>query len=102
MPLDEAARAFPYPLEKGWSAVSDTLAILHWGVDRKDPVFHKIKAKTGMSWRAWGSNILIDLSQIDEGNTRVSVMAETHQALDWGQTGERIDRFFQELERQLE
>ena|SRR2546422_3433814 len=40
---------------------------------------------------------LLDLSAIDDKNTKVSVIAETHQAIDWGQTGERVDRFFQEV-----
>ena len=101
MPLDEAVRGFPYSIDKVWNAVFEALDSLHWPVDRSEPVFHKIKAKTRTSWLAWSSNILIDLSAIDDKNTKVSVIAETHQAIDWGQTGERIDRFFQTLQSQF-
>ena len=101
MPLDEAVRSFPYPVDKVWNAVSDTLDILRWRVERSDPVFHKVTAKTRMSLWAWGSSIVIDVSTIDDRNSKVSVLAETHQALDWGQTRERIDRLFQELQSHL-
>ena len=86
-------RGFPYSIDTVWSAVFEALDSLHWRVDRSEPVFHKIKAKTRTSWLASGSNILIDLSAIDDKNTKVSVIAETHQAIYLGQTGERIPAF---------
>jgi hypothetical protein len=101
LPLDEAVRSFPHPVEKVWNAVSDTLDTLRWRVERSDPVFHKLKAKTGMSLRAWGSTILIDVSALDDENTKVSVLAETHQMVDWGQTSERVGTFFRELQKNL-
>lgn len=101
MPMDEAVRGFPYPVDKVWNAVSETLDSLRWRVERSDPVFHKVKAKTGMNWVAWGSTILIDVSIIDDMNSKVSVIGETHQALDWGQTSERVEKFFLELQKHL-
>jgi len=103
---EESMIELPYPLKKVWSRVPKTLVSLGWSVELVDDAAHRVKVKTRSSLMAWGSVFLIDAVAVNEKTTRVSVAAETPVTaitglVDFGRTGQRIDLFFQELQRQL-
>jgi hypothetical protein len=95
-----------YPLKKVWAAIPKALVSLGWNVELIDDIAHRVKAKTKTSLMAWGSVFLIGVVPIDKNTTRVSVVAETAVTtvtalVDYGRTRQRIELFFQELQKQL-
>jgi len=95
-----------YPLKKVWAAIPKALVSLGWNVELIDDIAHRVEAKTKTSLMAWGSVFLIDVVPIDKNTTRVSVVAETAVTTvtalaDYGRTRQRIELFFQELQKQL-
>jgi hypothetical protein len=103
---EESMMEFAHPLRKVWARIPKALVNLGWSVELVDDVAHRVKVKTQSGLMAWGSVFLIDAVAIHAKSTRVSVAAETPVTaitglVDFGRTGQRIDLFFQELQRQL-
>jgi len=103
---EENMMELTYPLKKVWAVIPKALVSLRWNVEVIDDTAHRVKAKTKTSLMAWGSVFLIDAVPIDNNTTRVSVVAETAVTtitglVDYGRTRQRIELFFQELQKQL-
>ena len=95
-----------YSLNKVWTAIPKALTRLEWIVEQIDDTTHRARVKTKAGFISWSSVLLIDAVPVNENTTRVSVAAETPVTtitaiVDFGQTGRRIELFFEELARQL-
>jgi hypothetical protein len=95
-----------YSLSKVWATIQEVLATLKWNVDLVDDANHKIRAKTTAGPMSFGSLLLIEVIQISENTTRVSVAAETPVTtitaiFDFAQGKRRISNFLAELSKQL-
>lgn len=103
---EESTIELSHPLKKVWARIQKTVVSLGWTVEQVDDASHRVKVKSQSSLMAWGSLFIIEAVAINEKTTRISVAAETPVTaitglVDFGRTGQRIDLFFKELERQL-
>jgi hypothetical protein len=87
-------------------AISKTVALLEWTVEESDEAAHKMKIKTKANFMAYASLVVVELTSVKEGTTRIRVAAETPVTtltgiVDFGRTRERIDTFLMTMMSQL-
>jgi hypothetical protein len=95
-----------FPMEKVWEAISKTAAALEWTVEESDEAAHKMKIRTKANFMAYASLVVVELSSVKEGTTRIRAAAETPVTtltgiVDFGRTRERIDTFLMTMIEQL-
>jgi carbon monoxide dehydrogenase subunit G len=96
-----------YPLEKIWAAIPDVTKILEWQIEEKDDATHKAKLKTKGGFMAYNSIFYVEVTEVDENTTRMSIKAETPvttitSIIDFGRTKDRIGQFIEVLGKQME
>jgi carbon monoxide dehydrogenase subunit G len=91
-----------YPLEKVWAAIPDVVKGLEWKTLEKDDNAHKMKVKTKKGFIAYGSDLTILVTAVDEQTTQVAINGETPvttitSMADFGRTRDRIEMFIEGL-----
>lgn len=91
-----------YPLEKVWVALPDVVKGLEWKTLEKDDNAHKMKVKTKKGFIAYGSDLTILVTAVDEQTTQVTINGETPvttitSMADFGRTRDRIEMFIEGL-----
>ena len=84
-----------YPLNALWEALPKAIAKLEWKVEEVVHATYHAKIKTKGAFLSYGSEMEIELTAIDEKNTKMTVTAETPVTTitamaDYGRTRERI------------
>ncbi len=87
-----------YPIDAIWQAIPKAIQKLEWKVEEADLATHHVKVKTRGAFLSYGSDLLIDLTAVDEKTTKLSISAETPVTTitamaDFGRTNERINVF---------
>jgi hypothetical protein len=95
-----------FPIDKVREAISKTVMLLEWTVEESDETAHKMKIKTKANFMAYASLVVVELTSVKEGTTRIRVAAETPVTtltgiVDFGRTRERIDTFLMTMMAQL-
>jgi hypothetical protein len=95
-----------YPMSKVWEAIPKALKNLGWNVEEIQAEIHQVKVKTNSNFMAYASVLVINALSVDEKTVRVSVVSETPvttitSLLYFGRAQERINRFFEQLEKTL-
>ncbi len=91
-----------YPLAAVWEAIPKAIAKLEWTIKETNEETHYVKIKTKGAFLSYPSTMEVNLSQIDEKTTRMSIAAETPvttitSVADYGRTGERVQQFVSTL-----
>jgi carbon monoxide dehydrogenase subunit G len=91
-----------YPLEKVWAAIPDVVKGLDWKLLEKDDNAYKMKVKTKKGFIAYGSDLTILVTAVDEQTTQVAINGETPvttitSMADFGRTRDRIEMFIEGL-----
>ncbi len=95
-----------YPLSKVWDAIPKAIARLDYSIEEKNDETHHLKLKTKKAFLAWESILFIDVIEVSEKTSKVTVSMETPVTsitamADFGRTRERMDNFFEALSKQL-
>ncbi len=91
-----------YPIEKIWADHPKRHFKTKMENRETDQKTHHVKAKTTGAFLSYGSDLLIDLSKVDEKTTRMMIKAETPvttitSVADFGRTKDRIEMFIETL-----
>lgn len=91
-----------YPIEKIWVTIPNAISKLKWKIEQTDQKTYHVKAKTTGAFLSYGSDLLIDLSKVDEKTTRMMIKVETPvttitSVADFGRTKDRIEMFIETL-----
>lgn len=91
-----------YPIEKVWEAIPEVVKGLQWKTLEKDDTAHRIKIKTKKGFIAYGSDLTIIVTAVDEQTTQVAINGETPvttitSMADFGRTRDRIEMFIEGL-----
>jgi hypothetical protein len=95
-----------FTMDKVWDAISKTATVLEWTVEESDEAAHKMKIRTKANFMAYASLVVVELTSVKEGTTRIRAAAETPVTtltgiVDFGRTRERIDTFLMTMMEQL-
>jgi hypothetical protein len=91
-----------YSIEKVWAAIPDVIKGLEWKTLEKDDNEHKLKVKTKKGFIAYGSDLNITVTAVNEQTTQVAINGETPvttitSMADFGRTRDRIEMFIEGL-----
>jgi hypothetical protein len=95
-----------FSMDKVLEAISKTVTLLEWTMEESDEAAHKMKIRTKANFMAYASLVVVELTSVKEGTTRIRVAAETPVTtltgiVDFGRTRERIDTFLMTMMAQL-
>jgi hypothetical protein len=95
-----------YPLNKVWEAIPKAVAYLEWTIQETNQETHTLKIKTKGAFLSYPTKLTVNLSEIDEENTKMHVEGETPvttitSVADYGRTGERIEVLVATLSKQM-
>jgi uncharacterized lipoprotein len=85
-----------YPLNAVWQAIPRAVAKVGWTIEETKEQTHYVKIKTKGGFLSYASNLEVNLSQVDEKTTRMSISAATPvttitSVADYGRTKERVE-----------
>ncbi len=93
-----------YPIENIWTAIPKAITTLKWKIKETDEKTHHIKVETSGGFLSYSSDLLVDLSRVNEKTTRMAIEADTPvttitSIVDFGRTRDRIEMFVVTLAR---
>lgn len=85
-----------YPLNAVWETIPKAVVKLEWAIQEANQETHTVKIKTKGAFLSYPTKLTVNLSAIDEKNTKMHVEGETPvttitSVADYGRTGERIE-----------
>lgn len=84
------------PPEQVFEAAVRAIESCGWEITEENEKAGVVIAKTGMSLRSWGEEIVIQIST-EEGKTLIHVSSESSQLLDWGKSSENLKKLGEKL-----
>jgi uncharacterized lipoprotein len=87
-----------HPMNAIWETIPKVIAKLEWKVQETNEGAHRLRVKTKGAFMSYPSTLSIDLVEVTDETTRVSIKAETPvttitSTVDFGRTRERIEQF---------
>jgi len=94
-------RWYPNSCDDVFNAILQAIADCSFRKESADRSSGQIVVSTDISLRSWGERIEIQVSGADN-RTKVSISSTPKaQLIDWGKSGENIDRLFVAIEKHL-
>jgi hypothetical protein len=95
-----------FPLSVIWEAVPKVIAELDWTIQEVNDSTHHLKVKTRGAFISYPSELLIDLAEVDEKTTRMTLIAKTPvttitSVADFGRTRDRLEKFVEALAKEM-
>lgn len=103
MGLRSAEKSLTYKLgyEKVFEEAKNALSDCEFIIQKTDEESGIIKAYVGASFRSYGENITITISETEKG-THVTAYSKARAVIfDWGKSGENVNNFFAALNERL-
>jgi hypothetical protein len=96
-----------FPIKAVWKTIPDAIAKLEWKIEESDETTYHVKVKTKGAFLSYHSILKIDLTEIDEKTTKMTISGETPVTTitamaDYGRTNERIEAFVTTLAKLME
>ncbi len=87
-----------FPVDAIWKALPEAVDEYDWDIEEKDDAKHVLTIKTTNTLYSYGSTIRVELKQVNEKTTRMTVYGETPvttitSTLQFGQTIDVIEDF---------
>lgn len=81
----------PFSFVTVCETIPTVVANNHWRLIEANQKIGHFRVKIGLSWKTWGETMLIEIGQVDETSTKVSIHCTAHHQLyDWGKNRKDI------------